>query len=153
MKIDRINSTLALTANIGILIGLFFVILELRQNQDTLDASIQLSLSSGYQEIASRPVENRQFAAVLVKAFGNLDDLDMVDKVQLMNWNQEQLTLLYATYELRNSGIVSEAVWDHNANWFATFLETPQILEFYETYSRHVYPEDFFLEIESRIGD
>ena len=144
MRIDRINSTLALTANIGILIGLFFVILELRQNQDTLDASIQLSLSSGYQEIASRPVENREFAAVLYKAFVNLDDLDMVDKIQLMNWNQEQLTLLYATYELRNSGIVPEAVWDHNAKWFASFLKTPNILEFYETYSRHVYPEDFF---------
>jgi hypothetical protein len=70
-----------------------------------------------------------------------------------MNWNQEYLALLYATYELRNRGIVTEAVWDQNAKYFALMLETPNIRDFYENYSRFVYPEDFFLAIESHIED
>ena len=89
MNIDRISTTLALTANIGILIGLIVVILELRQNQETLDASIQLSLSSAYQEIASRPVENRDFAAVIYKGFVNLDDQQLEHLCVPLQQNQD----------------------------------------------------------------
>jgi hypothetical protein len=69
MKLDKISTGLVVTANVGVLVGLIFVLIELRQNQETLDASIQLTLSAAYQEISSRVVENRDFAEVLEKAF------------------------------------------------------------------------------------
>ncbi len=153
MNIDRMNSTLALTANIGILIGLFFVILELRQNQDTLDATIQLSLSAAYQEISSRVVENRDFAEVLEKAFWSPDDLDTPDAIRLTNWIAEYLVLLFATYELRNQGVVSEATWEHNARIFTYYLASPNFRDLYEKWSRDTFPEEFFLAIEEHIGE
>ena len=153
MNIDRINTTLALTANIGVLIGIFVIVLELRQNQASLDAFIQLSLSSAFQEIQSRPTENRDFATVLYKGFVDPDDLDMVDTIQIVNWIQEHLSVLYATYEPRNEGIISEEVWALNARYFALMLETPSVRELYENYSRFVYPEEFFLALESHISD
>ncbi len=150
MQIDKINTTLGLLANVGIVVGLFFVILELNQNQKSLNASIQLSLSSAYQEIASRPIENREFAVVLSKIFSRPEDVDQVDTIQVVNWNQEFLSVLYATYELRKDGVISDELWDHNARQFAGFLRIPSYRKIYERFSRHLYPEEFFVEIESK---
>jgi hypothetical protein len=61
--------------------------------------------------------------------------------------------LLFATYELRNKGVVSEATWEHNARYFAYFLATPNFRDHYEKYSRDVFPDEFFLAIEEHIGE
>ena len=153
MNIDKINTTLALTANVGILIGLFVVVLELRQNQASLDASIQLTLSAAYQEISSQAVENGDFAEVLEKVFVRPDDLDTVDSIRLTNWTQEYIVLLFATYELRNKGVVSEELWVHNARYFAWFLEDPSYRQHYNQFNRDIFPEEFFLALESHIDD
>jgi hypothetical protein len=153
MKLDKISTGLMVTANVGVLVGLIFVVFELRQNQKSLDASIQLTLSAAHQEIASRVVENRDFAEVLEKSFWRPDDLDIPDAIRLTNWIQEYLVLLFATYELRNKGVVSEATWEHNALYFAGFLENPNFRDHYEKYSRDTFPEEFFLAIEEHIGE
>lgn len=151
MQLDKLNTTLALIANLGVLLGLMFVVLELRQNQASLDAGIQLSLSSAYQDISSRLIENREFAAVLYKVFTTPDELDPVDTLQVVSWTQEYLSLLYATYELRQKGIVSDELWRQNARYFAAFLKIPGYRQIYQTHSRQVYPEEFFVAIEASI--
>ena len=153
MKLDKISTGLVVTANVGVLVGLIFVVFELRQNQESLDASIQLALSAAHQEIASRVVENRDFAEVLEKSFWRPDDLDTPDAIRLTNWIQEYLVLLFATYELRNKGVVSEATWEHNARYFANFLVSPNFRDHYEKFSRDTFPEEFFLAIEEHIGE
>lgn len=151
MKTDRINSTLTLLANVGILIGLVFLLVELRQNQASLDATIQLSLSASYQDIASRPIENREFAEVLGKVFTDPDSMDMLDTIQMMSWSQEYLAMLYAAYELRQQDVISEAVWQQHAKYFAAFLANPNYREFFDATMRSIYPEAFFVAIENHI--
>ena len=123
MKLDKISTGLVVTANIGVLIGLILVLFELRQNQESLDASVQLAISAAYQELSGRAVENRDFAEVMEKILWGPDDLDTPDRIRLTFWIQENLVLLFATYELRNKGVVSEATWIHNARMFGFFLE------------------------------
>lgn len=61
--------------------------------------------------------------------------------------------MLFAAYELKEQGIISDETWGIRANQYARFLENSSLGELYRQTSRLCYPEQFFIEIESYIGD
>ena len=118
-----IGQAATILANIGVLVGLVFVILELQQNRVSLEAEIELSLAQSYQEAMGRSLENPAVAELLSTAFTDPESLTQIQYVQLMAWNAEWMAIVYATYRLRISGAVDEDSWRQHANYFPPVLE------------------------------
>jgi len=150
VKYSKLNSTLTLVANVGVLIGLMLIIVELRQNDQNLDATIQLSLSSAYQELASLPIENSDFAYSIMKSYGSPDELAPRETLSLMAWQYRYLLVLHTTFELRNSGIVSDEIWREKARHFTIYLRNPQLMKLYEVESKQegLFPAEFYAAID-----
>ena len=70
-------------ANLGVLIGLILVVAELRQNQVSLQAEIELNLASAYQEALGRSSENASVAELMQTAFVTPDSLSRTQFTQL----------------------------------------------------------------------
>ena len=137
-----------LVANLAVLVGLGLVLLELRQNDRVLAATVQLSLSSAYQEIASRPIENVEFAATVRRMFVAPDSLSDVEVVQAVNWISEWGAVLFAAYELREAGAISEETWHQHARNFALFFESPWFRDSVVSGFSDLYPPEFVAEFE-----
>lgn len=121
MKFERLNTVLTLTSNVAVLIGIILVIIELRQNDDTLSASIQLSLSNSYEEIATFGVEHPHLARSIMRLFGG-EELELTDIMNIMGWQARYIQVLHTTYNLYRDGIVSEAFWREKASHFTVFM-------------------------------
>jgi len=150
MKFDKLNSTLTLTANIGVLIGLILLVIELRQNDNNLNASIQLSLSSSYEELATFGVENPAFAESMVKAVSNPEEMTVIDTMNIMSWQYRYLVVLHTTFELYRKDIIAEEVWREKVGHFTVFLTIPKLMELYGESRRHdeFFSSEFYKQIE-----
>lgn len=68
MTADRLNRWLTLGANVGVLVGIVLVILELDQNRDMMRAQIRHELAMGIVDLLQVPAGNPQLASVLQRA-------------------------------------------------------------------------------------
>ena len=72
---------LTLGANIGVLIGIVLVLVELDQNRDMMRAQTRNELAMGIVDLLQVPASNAQLADVLYRAHAG-DDLTPVESFQ-----------------------------------------------------------------------
>jgi hypothetical protein len=65
MNLDRLNRWLTLAANLGVLVGILLLVLELDQNRELTRAQTRSELAMGIVDITSLSASNIQLAGVL----------------------------------------------------------------------------------------
>jgi hypothetical protein len=65
MSGDRLNRLLTLGANVGALVGLLLVAVQLQQTRELMRAQIRHDLAMGIVDLLNTPAGNSQFASVL----------------------------------------------------------------------------------------
>ncbi len=68
MDSDRLNRWLTLGANLGVLVGIALLIVELNQNRDMMRAQTRNELAMGIVDLLQTPASNEQLADVLYRA-------------------------------------------------------------------------------------
>ncbi|MDJ0907898.1 MAG: hypothetical protein QNI99_01810 [Woeseiaceae bacterium] len=143
---------LAIVANLGVVLGLIFVWVELRQSQTQLRADVELSLAASYQEVLSRASENEHLAELTVIAYQNPASLTPTQYLQLMAVHAEWMAIVYATYELWQSGAIAEETWELHSNYYLFLLQTEWMQQFWrEMHHEGMYPDEFMESLESRL--
>ena len=146
------GEALAVTANLGVIVGLIFVWVELRQNQTQLSADVELTLANSYQTALGRTIENDHVADIMMMSYLDPQSLTMRQNVQLMGMHAEWMALVYATYELWQNGAVSEDTWLMHSNYYLEFLRTEQLQKMWRgMHHEGMYPEEFMRDLESRM--
>ena len=150
MKFKQLNTMLTLTSNIAVLIGIILVVIELRQNDDTLNATIQLALSNSYEEISTLVVEHPHYADSLMRGYGDPESLTPSDLINLMAVQYRQMLVLHTTWNLYNAGIIPESYWRERVSHFTiAFLESPSIKQIYDgSLHDELFSEAFIVAID-----
>jgi len=78
---DRLNRWLTLGANIGVLIGIILLLVELDQNRDMMRSQTRNEISVGIVDLLSQPANNVQLAD-LIKRVNNGEELTQQDIIQ-----------------------------------------------------------------------
>ena len=68
MDSDRLNRWLTLGANIGVLVGIVLLIVELNQNRDMMRAQTRHDLAAGIVDLLQVAASNEQLAEVMYRA-------------------------------------------------------------------------------------
>ena len=68
MDTGRLNRWLTLGTNIGVLIGIILLVVELDQNRDMIRAQTRNELSQGVVDLLSMSAENKELADAIVRA-------------------------------------------------------------------------------------
>jgi hypothetical protein len=68
MESDRLNRWLTLGANVGVLIGIILLIVELDQNRDMMRAQTRHELAMGIVDLLQVPANNEQLADLIYRA-------------------------------------------------------------------------------------
>ena len=81
MDSDRVNRWLTLGANLGVLVGIILLVVELDQNRDLMRSQIRYQV---FQDEANNNLSvatDRQLVEVIYRA-GNSEELEEVDRIQ-----------------------------------------------------------------------
>ncbi len=153
-SVISIGEGLTIVANLGLVIGLMFVWLELRQNQTQLAAEVELNIASSYQTALGRIVDNSALADTIGIAYFDPESLTPAQYLQLSSYHAEWMVLVFATYQVWRSGAIDDEVWDQHSTYYMLFLQTPWLQEFWRELNHdNVYPKQFLKELEARLPE
>ncbi len=100
MDSDKLNRWLTLGANIGVLIGIIFLAIELQQNNENLAAEVRATNFFGMADTWRMVAESPELAGAIMKDFAD-EELSPSESNQLFSyWVRVFLTLQWGYSEL-----------------------------------------------------
>ena len=120
-KLDQINRWMMLAANIGVLLGILFLVFELRQNTVASRAEAASNYQDSFSEIELFIARDAEFAALL-EAGRNGDDLSSVDQFRLTVFYGNVLRTWQNAHFQHEAGSLNRDLWLSIRSRFATIL-------------------------------
>ena len=105
MDLDRVTRLLSLAANIGVIVGIVFLVLEMRQTSAIATAQVRLEYSAGWRSVD----ESRQdelFSKLIAKSIENPEELSLSEVVQLDAYYSGILDQMLSAQTARSTGLV-----------------------------------------------
>ncbi len=131
MDSDRVNRWLTLGANVGVLIGIVLLAIELRQNNQLMEGEARRARASSVQETWTVMAENGELASLIAKDL-NGEPLDQVGSLRLMAFWLRTLTDLQLAYqELPEDELAPVA-----ARYRSNFRQFPSLVTTWETHKK-----------------
>ena len=114
MNSDRVNRVLTLLANIGVIIGIVFLALEIRQTRAIASAEVRLEYSAGWRSV-DESRQDESFSKVITKAIQTPDQLSLEEFVRLDAYYTGVLDQMLSAQTARSTGLV-DGPFDEVAN-------------------------------------
>jgi hypothetical protein len=109
LNADKINKWLVLGANVGVLIGIILVVLEIRQATITTNAEMVSNHQNRWVEI-SLSMQNAEFAEAWAKAMQDHDELSVSEMIQVSGFLWAFIDQLHSNQRLWQLGVFVEAM-------------------------------------------
>jgi hypothetical protein len=108
MDSDRVTHLLALIANMGVIVGIVFLALEMRQTSAIATAEYRLVYAAGWRSV-DESRQDEAFAKVITKSIETPEDLSLEELVRLDAYYSGILDQLLSAQTARKTGLVEGA--------------------------------------------
>lgn len=105
MDSDRVTHFLTLTAHIGVIVGIVFLVIEMRQTSAIATAQVRLEYSAGWRSV-DESRQDESFAAVITKSIENPEELSLTEVIQLDAYYSGILDQMLSAQTARATGLV-----------------------------------------------
>ncbi len=112
MELDKLNKWLTLIANLGVLIGVFFLVLEIRQSNSIANREAASEISNAGSELNFRVIENQEFAMLRSKLRDADADLSPMEEEQALSWALTQLNYYILVSNSYENGLITEFIYE-----------------------------------------
>jgi hypothetical protein len=147
MNLERINQLLTLLANIGVMVGIIFLIMELNQNTQALRANaIQNSTEVARQMVQMVAQDADVVRITLAK---DLDELSEVDRRRAFWINRYFVTGMMGLYRQWTLGLLPDEEW---ANWTIIICRNAENPNFYKLWNPSTLIPSFVEYVEKSCG-
>lgn len=106
MDINRAGHWLTLAANLGVIVGIAFLILEIRQNSNIATAQVRLDYAAGWRSIDEQR-QDEEFAQVYAKSILSPDELSFSEVIQLDGYYTGVIDQMLSAYTASRTGLRS----------------------------------------------
>lgn len=145
-KID-LGQTIAILANMGMIVGIVFLAFELRQNTQAVELASAQTYLTGGSELDLRIATDKDLASLLLRS-NNPEPLDAVEELQLERWNYAVLRQWETAHYLHSIGALDERLWlSYRQEIGKIFLRGGQMREYWSSNS-----ESFTLAFRNEIA-
>src|SRR4051812_43253092 len=110
VSFEKFSSYLTVATNVGVLVGLAFVVIQLRQNNANLVTANQWALAQTSVAVWQPLVESQELAALELKV-NRREALSDVDSVRYTAFVWMRLEQVWTAYELHEKGVISDVEW------------------------------------------
>lgn len=111
MRLEKFTPYLNVATNIGVLVGLVFVVVQLRQNNDNLATANQWALAQTSVAVWQPLVDNDDLARIELKVRGG-QSLTDVEAIRYEAYVWIRLEQVWTAFELHNQAVLSESDWE-----------------------------------------
>jgi len=125
IKVSVLNEWLSLAANLGVLAGIIFLAVEIRQNTAVPQSTTAHEISYSSLDFFMRVAESPDLARVVNSATVDPDNLTDVEATQYSYLTGAVFMILEGAYKKYQLGFLSEPGWEPYERLIKTFLNNP----------------------------
>ena len=151
MKTEKLNEWLAITANLGVILGIVFLVLEISQSTKATAAAASDSVTSGYIELSLPIITDSQVARVFALGLFQPESLTDEEAVQFAMWLRQLVNQHLRIRELTRRGLFSETFEGGDVQQLARLLSTPGGQLFFEG-NKDIMPQELLTDLEPYLG-
>ena len=135
MKKIELGQAIGIVANVGVIGGLLFLTMEVRQNTAQMRAQAAYSINQSVETLNQAVFQDREFADLLVRGEQSFDDLDPIDRRRLVAYFYQEIDLADYILKLEEEGL-SDLHFDYVDFKIEQFRSTAGRREFVESVVR-----------------
>lgn len=150
MNSDRINWWLTVGANVGVLIGLIFVGLEVRNSGKAVTAQTVDSIADGFNTMNLAAIEDPFLAEALYNGLLNPESLDDLSTYRFSLLVRSFFNQYHRVYRLYQLGLLPDADWVNYATEIKGFMELPGVKVYLDG---NPVPQDFVSDVLKTADD
>jgi len=151
VNVDSTNRWLTLIANIGVIVGLIFLALEIRQNTEVARSAVDLEITMMGTDFHMRVAENPALARAYFIGLRDPDSLSEDERMQLHYLIPAVFLLLEGAHKQYIRGFLPEEGWMPYEGLIAYLLENPLVRDWWVNGST-VFSQDFETVVEDISG-
>ena len=148
MDTDRLSRWLTLGANFGVLIGIIFLAIEVRQNNDELNLQSYQTWVAANMELSMAALDPAR-SEIFARGFGDSKNLDLDTALAFAYWNLGFMQMAQAMDYLYRKGSLDQALWESEMHRAALLLSLPGVRQWWEAGGKTQFTPQFVELIES----
>lgn len=145
MDSDRINRWMTLAANLGVLVGVILLIVELRQNTESTELQAAQSYVALSHELDFRIVDDPSLISLFLTP---PEERTPEDSARLERWYFGSLRTWENGFFLHSMGVLDEDLWSGQEKFMADLLQNSDELRNYYQTNRRYFSESFVLFLD-----
>lgn len=149
---DRLNRWLTLAANIGVLVGIILLVVELDQNRDMMRAQTRNELARGLPDVLGIAASNNELADALVRA-NNGDTLSPAEMWQVRVWDELAFRYWENVHYQYRQGLYDESEFSRHKDTMKAVIAGNPRMEKYWCLDRQLYSEPFMRFMDDMLVD
>ena len=141
MNSQKVANWVQVSANIGILLGLALVFLQIRQNTETVRASNFGEHLTGIGQFAAMLVDP-ETASLYLRGLDDFGGLSSEDQVRFNGLMSQEWNRAWRTLHLHQQGLIDDQLVATQMHALTAFLGNPGVRQWWEA-SQHWWDADF----------
>ena len=151
MKKEELNDWLGIAANVGVIFGIVFLIIEINQSTRATAAAASDNVAAGYLELSLPIMTDTEVARVFALGLYQPESLSDAEAVQFAMYLRQLVNHHIRIRQLAEQGLYPEFFEGGDIQQLARMLSTPGGQIFFEG-NKGVMPEDLLSEMEPYLG-
>ena len=125
MNLNKVNQWLTLLANIGVLAGIVFLAIEIRQSGDAVTTQMQDSIADGFIALNMATINDPQVGVTWVIGLNEPDRLSDAEAIRFSMLMRALFNQFIRVHGLYRTGLLEESDWALYAREAATIMSSP----------------------------
>ncbi len=143
MTSDRLNWLLTVAANVGVVLGLGFLVVELRQNTLATQATLNIDLLAIGRENAELLLSDDELAKIVLRAEQDPESLSLLEREKFLLFTSWRLGVWETAFMNADEGIVADRYFEGFDAWYSELVRRGPGYQYWWNESRHGYDPAF----------
>jgi hypothetical protein len=125
MNLNKVNHWLTLLANIGVLAGIVFLAIEIRNSSNAVTAQMQDSIADGFTTLNMATINDPQVGVTMVIGMKQPDRLSDTEAIRFSMYLRALFNQYIRVHGMYKIGLLDESHWALYAREAATIMSSP----------------------------
>ena len=143
MTSDRLNWLLTVAANVGVVLGLGFLVVELRQNTLATQATLNIDLLAIGRENAELLLSDDKLAEIVLRAEQDPESLSLLEREKFLLFTSWRMGVWESAFMNADEGIVADRYFEGFDAWYSEIVRRGPGYQYWWNESRHGYDSGF----------
>ncbi|MFS1523543.1 hypothetical protein ACL7TT_05435 [Microbulbifer sp. 2304DJ12-6] len=152
MASDRLNWFFTIAANIGVILGLGFLILEIRQSTLATQATLNLNLVTYGRENAELLASSDELADIVFRGEQDPTSLSPLELERFLIFTTWRMTAWETAFLNYDTGVVADRYWISFNTWYSRLVKSKPGYLYWWLASRHGFDLYFREHVDQVLG-